>query len=290
VRALDIAAAVATVGRLGFPKAAADCTPPPGPARSTGAEPEVRVVRGTGTALNVAAVLAGSGLGLSLGSRLPERTRTVVTDGLGLVTALIAALDAASVLDPSLRRAVGAEGTVLIVLAAVLLGGIAGSLLRLQQRLEHVGGALLRRLAPTGASADRARFVEGFVVASLVFCVGPLTVLGALQDGLGRGIDQLALKSALDGFASVAFAASLGWGVPLSVVTIVAVQGSLTAIGYLAGSLLPAAEIAAMTATGGLLLAAVALRLLAIKQIAVVDLLPALIVAPVLTAAVAAIR
>lgn len=244
---------------------------------------------GAGTALNVTTVLVGSGLGIALRGRLPERTRGVVTDGLGLVTLLVAGTNAAYVADHAFAAAVGA-GTVLVVLGAVLVGGLTGSLLRLEGRLEDLGGVLQRRLVPAGAATSRARFVEGYVLASLVFCVGPLTVLGSLSDGLGHGIDQLALKSTLDGFASLAFAATLGWGVAASAVTVAVVQGTLTALGWALGGLLTAAEIASLTATGGLLLVGVALRLLGIKPVPVADLLPALVVAPVVTAVVAHLR
>ncbi len=246
-------------------------------------------MRGAGTLLNVTTVLVGSGIGVAVRGRLPLRTREVVTDGLGLVTLLVAALNAVSVTDPAFVRAAG-KGTVLVVLGAILLGGIAGSLLRLETRLAELGGWLQNRLVPAGAATSRARFVEGFVLASLVFCVGPLTILGSLSDGLGQGIDQLALKSMLDGFASVAFAATLGWGVAASAITIVVVQGSLTALGAALGGFLPNAEIAALTATGGLLLVGVALRLLAVKPVPVADLLPALVVAPVLTVIVMHLR
>ena len=132
--------------------------------------------------------------------------------------------------------------------------------------------------------------IEGFVTASLVFCVGPLTILGSLSDGLGRGADQLILKAALDGFASIAFAAALGAGVMASVVAIVVVQGSLTLVGVMVGSALPEAQLAAITATGGLLLLGVGLRLLQIKAVPVGNLLPALLVAPALVWIVAAFR
>lgn len=247
------------------------------------------MVPGTGTALNVATVLVGSGLGIALRGRLPERTRSVVTDGLGLVTLLVAGLDARYVADTAFTRAVG-SGAVLVVLGAVLVGGLSGSLLRLEPRLEALGGAIQHRLVPAGAATSRGRFVEGYVLASLVFCVGPLTVLGSLSDGLGKGIDQLALKSMLDGFASLAFAATLGWGVAASAITVAVVQGTLTALGWALGGLLTPAEVSALTATGGLLLVGVSLRLLAIKPVPVADLLPALIVAPVLTAVVAHLR
>jgi uncharacterized membrane protein YqgA involved in biofilm formation len=248
------------------------------------------VFRGSGTALNVAAVLVGSSIGMVLRGRLPDRTREVVTDGLGLVTLLVAALAALEVRDHDLARAVGPSAPTLIVLGSVLLGGLVGSLLRLESGLERIGAAAQRRFAHSGAGPERERFVEGFVLSSLVFCVGPLTILGSLSDGLGHGIDQLALKSTLDGFASVAFAASLGWGVAASAVTVLVVQGSLTVVGAAMGDVLPAAHIAALTATGGVLLVGVALRLLRVRQLPVADLLPALLVAPALTALVHTIR
>ena len=245
--------------------------------------------RGAGTVLNVTTVLVGSGIGVLLGNRLPGRTREVVTDGLGLVTLLVAATSAASVRDPDLSDAVGTSAPVLIVLGSVLIGGICGSLLRVEDRLEGVGDAIRRRV-PHGRGGDRDRFVEGFVTASLVFCVGPLTILGSLDDGLGRGIDKLALKATLDGFASIAFAASLGVGVAASALVILVVQGALTLLAALLGDLLPDAHLAALTATGGLLLVGVGLRLLQIRSVPVADLLPALAVAPLLVAIVAALR
>jgi uncharacterized membrane protein YqgA involved in biofilm formation len=178
----------------------------------------------------------------------------------------------------------------LIVLGALLVGGIAGSLLRLESRVESLGGWLQRRLAGGAGSADRHRFIEGFVVSSLIFCTGPLTILGSINDGLGNGADQLLLKSALDGFAAIAFAASFGWGVAASAVTIIAVQGSLTLLGVGLGDVLPDAHLAAITATGGLLLVGVALRLLRVREIPVADLLPALLVAPVLVTLVGALH
>ena len=248
------------------------------------------MVRGAGTALNVATVLVGSGLGVALRGRLPERTRTTVTDALGLVTLVIGGLNVASGLgDLDYRRAVSSSGTLLVVLGALVVGGIIGSLMQVEDRLEQVGGALQRRLG-RGAGDGRARFIEGFVSASLLFCIGPLAILGSLSDGLGRGIDQLALKSTLDGFAAVAFAASLGWGVAASALSVLVVQGSLTLLGVLLGSVLPAALVAAVTATGGVLLLGVGFRLLAIKAVPVGDLLPALLAAPLLTALVDLLR
>ncbi|GAA3727144.1 hypothetical protein HDA32_003639 [Spinactinospora alkalitolerans] len=266
---------------------------------------------GLGTLINVAAIVAGSGLGMALGGRLPERTREVVTGALGLVVLLIAAMNAAEVLDPGLAAAVGSAAPTLIVLASLLIGGVIGSLLRLEDRLEDLGHLLRRRLTrqpvaageagaaeaqaapeppapePSAPPAGPQRFVEGFVSSSLVFLVGPLAILGAISDGLGNGIDQLALKAALDGFAAVAFAAALGVGVMASAAPVLVYQGAFTLLGVVLGSFLPDSHIAALTATGGLLLVGVALRLLRIRSLPVADLLPALLVAPVLTALVA---
>jgi uncharacterized membrane protein YqgA involved in biofilm formation len=244
---------------------------------------------GTGTLVNVVAILLGSAIGVALGDRLPERTRQVVTDGLGLVVLLVAALSAAAVLDPELQAATPSGAPVLIVLGSLLVGSIVGSLLRLESRLEDLGTWLRSRLVK-GTDADGShRFVEGFVTASLVFCVGPLAILGSLSDGLGNGIEQLALKATLDGFASIAFAAALGWGVAASALAVIAYQGFWTILGLALGSLLPPPEIAALTATGGLLLVGVALRLLRLRDVPVADMLPALVIAPLATALVAAL-
>lgn len=249
------------------------------------------MIPGIGTATNVATVLLGSGVGLALGNRLPERTREVVTDALGLVTLLIAGTSAMAVLSDDLSDAVGDSAPLLIVLGALLLGGITGSLLRLEDRVEDAGRWLQRRLTRgADGSAERQRFVEGFVVSSLVFCTGPLTILGSLNDGLGNGADQLFLKSALDGFAAIAFAASFGLGVAASAITVVVVQGGLTLVGLGLGDVLPAAHLDAVTATGGLLLVGVALRLLRLREVPVADLLPALLFAPILVALVASFR
>jgi len=245
---------------------------------------------GVGTVVNVATVLVGALVGVLVGSRLTLRTRELVTDALGLVTLLIAATSAVAVLDEGLAAEVGDSAPMLIVLGSLLVGGIAGSLLRLEERLESFGGTLQSRLQGAGGSEQRHRFIEGFVTASLIFCTGPLTILGSLNDGLGNGADQLYLKAALDGFAAIAFAAAFGWGVAASVVTLVVVQGSLTVLGAALGDVLPEAHLAAITAAGGLLLVGVALRLLKIREVSVADLLPALLVAPVLVEVVASSR
>ncbi|MGJ9412064.1 DUF554 domain-containing protein [Aeromicrobium sp. CF4.19] len=240
------------------------------------------MVTGVGTLTNVVTVLVGSGLGLLIGHRLPERVRTAVTTALGLVTLLIAADAAMDVAAPALVDSTGRGAPTLVVLGSLAVGAIIGAWARLEQRLDDLGGWLQRRLT-RGGEGDRDRFVEGFVVSSLVFCVGPLTIIGSLNEGLGNGAEQLLLKSVLDGFASLAFAASFGIGVMVSALSVGLIQGSLTLVGVLVGTLLPEPHLLAVTATGGLILIGVALRLLEIKRIPVADLLPALLVAPLLT-------
>ncbi len=244
---------------------------------------------GVGTLINVVAILVGTTLGVLAGHRLPQRTRDTVTDALGLVVLVVGALNIAAIRDDDFVAAVGGAWTLLVVLGALVIGGVAGSLLRIEDRMEDLGGWLQTRLSRGGGTADRERFVEGFVTASLLFCIGPLAILGALSDGLGNGIDQLLLKSALDMFAALAFATTLGWGVALSALSVAVYQGVVTVLGISLGAVLPDAMIAAMTATGGILLLGVGLRLLNVRATPVGDLLPALIVAPLLTAAVQAL-
>lgn len=246
-----------------------------------------------GTIINVVAILLGSVLGLVVGHRLPERVRAVVTDCLGLVTLLIAADAAFAVADPALARELGRGVPVLVVLGSLLLGGIAGSLLRIEHRIEMMGGALQRYVARRFPSDDshgaRERFVQGWLTTSLLFCVGPLAVLGPIRDGLGLGIDQLALKSSLDGFASLAFASTFGIGVAFSALTVGLFQGAFTVVGMGLGAVLPDAYVAMLTAVGGLLLVGVAFRLLRVRDLPVGDLLPGLVVAPPLMALVASL-
>jgi len=238
--------------------------------------------------------------------------------GLGLVTLLLGVREGASTRN------------VLLVLGALLVGGLLGEALRIEDQLAAAGAAIERRTggrsapdlqerfdpdvpemrvlekdrpgsdvpAPravgrSGAGGSGAgvesgaaptRFVEGFLIASLVFCVGPLTILGSIQDGLRGDIDLLATKSLLDGFASFAFAATLGWGVGASILTIAVVQGGLTASAALLDGVLTDRMIDETSAVGGLLLIGIGLRLLEIKEVRVASFLPALAVAPVLVA------
>ena len=200
---------------------------------------------------------------------------------MGCVT-IISAADALSAYwDKDLQDAMPQGWVILVVVFSLLAGAVIGSLLRIEDRLENFGIKLKKRFSKDSGS----NFVEGFVSASLIFAIGPLAILGSISDGMGTGIDQLVLKSTLDGFTSLAFAASLGWGVALSSLPVGIYQFAWTAIGLFLGSILTNYQVSAMTAVGGILLVGISLRLLRIKQIAVGNLLPALALAPLLALA-----
>ncbi len=239
-----------------------------------------------GTLINIVAILLGSALGVLLGNRLPEKMSRTLTDAMGIVGLVIGALNLAALQDKDFSSAVGAAGTLLVVLGALLLGGVTGSLLKIEERLEQFGSWLQSK---TRGKGDRKRFIDGFVNASLLFTIGPMAVLGALQDGLGQGFDILALKSTLDGFTSVAFAATMGWGVAFSAIPVGLWQGLLTILAASVGAQMSAAVVASVTATGGILLIGTGLRLLQVRMVSVADLLPALLFAPLITLAVAAL-
>jgi uncharacterized protein len=247
------------------------------------------LIIGMGTIINVLAILIGTVAGILIGNRLSDKTSKVVTDGLGLVVLVLGGLNVISLLDSEFVSAVGPGIPLLIVIGAILIGGIIGSALKIEQRLENFGALLQKRFSGKGSKDSKEKFITGFVNASLVFTIGPLAILGALSDGLGQGIEQLATKSILDGFASLAFAASLGWGVALSAIPVGVWQGALTGLAFAVGSVMSAPVISALTATGGVLLLGVGLRLLQLRQVAVGNMLPALIVAPVLTILVMAL-
>ncbi|WP_026928066.1 DUF554 domain-containing protein [Granulicoccus phenolivorans] len=249
---------------------------------------------GFGTVVNVFAIIAGAGIGMLLGERLPVRTRETVTDVLGLVTMLMGALSVVEVTNPTLSGYVGGQAPVLIVLGSLLIGGIAGSLFDLEARLEQLARWLRRVLVQRNgevtpdnvpdadAMSPRERFVEGFVSSSLLFLIGPMAILGSLSEGLGQGPDTLVVKATLDGFAAIAFASGLGVGVMFASLGVALYQGLLTLIGFLFGGVLAEPHVLGLTATGGLMLVALGIRLLEIKPIPLGNLLPALIVAPVL--------
>lgn len=245
---------------------------------------------GLGTLVNVATIIGGSAIGVLLGSRLPEKTNRTVTEALGLLTLVLAGLNLVSLTDKGFVAAAGQVGTFMIVIFAMLFGTITGSLLGIERRLESFGGWLQKRLSrgKTQSGEARERFITGYVDASLIFAIGPMAILGSIADGTDHDPNTLIIKAILDGFACIAFAASLGWGVAASSITVGLWQGLVTLVAAFAGAFIPGAMIAAITATGGVLMLAISLRLLNLKPIAVADMLPALAFAPLLTWGVSA--
>lgn len=229
----------------------------------------------SGTLLNAATVLVGGLLGTALGDRLPARMREQVIRGVGLFTL---AMGVKFALDTS---------NLLYLLGSILFGGILGWLAGVDRRLNALGDALQRRFAPPGGTSTVS---EAFVTASIIFCVGPLTFLGSIQNGLTGDASLLTIKSVLDGITAVALAATLGWGVLLTIAVILIYQGGLAlgAAGF-AGLLSPL-QLAEMSAVGGLLILGVGLKLLVIRDVKVADFLPSIFVAPLLVAIVLRVK
>ena len=222
-----------------------------------------------GTAINVGSILTGSLIGVAVGSRLPERIRQTVLNGLGMITMLV-----------GLQMALGTRN-VIITLGAILVGGVLGEILRIHDGLERFGAFLQALLSKHPESL----FGEGFVTASLVFCIGPMAILGSIQDGMTGDYRLLAIKSALDGFAAVAFSASLGWGVSLSALSILLYQGGITLFATTFSRVLTDPMIVEMTAAGGLLIVGISLKLLQLRDIRLANFLPALAIAPLIVVA-----
>ena len=231
---------------------------------------------GLGTLINIIAILIGSTIGIGAGSRLTKKSLSLITDILGLITLLGAASALIPLWSSTFIDSLPKGSSLLVVLGAMLLGGLIGSAFSLETRLDKFGETLREKFK---ASSD-GPFIEGFVSASLLFVIGPLAILGSVSDGMSEGLDQLILKSSLDFFAAMAFASSLGWGVAASAIPVGIYQGVWTLIGLFLGSVLQPYQIDAMTICGGLMLVGIGLRLLDIKKIAVANLLPALIIAP----------
>lgn len=235
---------------------------------------------GLGTVINIGAILIGSALGIFVGAKFREHTRELIITVLGFVT-LLAAADAIKELwNADFISQLPRGWAIFAILFALLIGALIGNALDIENRLEKVGEALKRKFDPSGTSP----FVDGFVTASLLFVIGPMAILGSISDGMGTGIDQLVLKSILDGVISIPFAASLGWGVAVSILPVGIYQIAWTGVGLFLGKVLPDYQILAMTATGGILLLGISLRVMKIKQVAVGNLLPALFLAPLIAA------
>ncbi|MDT8305982.1 MAG: DUF554 domain-containing protein [Anaerolineae bacterium] len=230
----------------------------------------------TGTIINAFTVLIGGTLGTFLGHRFPQRMQETIFASLGLFTLAIG-------LNNSL-----ATGNALIVLGSLLLGALTGEALQLEAKLERFGQWLQRRLSQ-GQTGSGARFVEAFVTASIVFCVGPLTIQGAIEDGLRGDYTLLTIKAMLDGFAALAFAATMGGGVLASIIVILSFQGGISLLASLGADIFTPDMIAEMTAAGGVVLLSIGLRLLQVKQIRSANLLPALFIAPAVVALLSAL-
>ena len=233
----------------------------------------------TGTLINVGAVLLGTAIGVTAGRRLPGGLQQRVLAGLGLVTAVIGVDLALAWRDTS----------PLYVLGAILLGGLIGEAIGIEARLARLGDRLQRRVTGSGdpargaaRRANESTVSEAFFTASLLFCVGPLTVVGSFEDGLNGNVEPLATKSLLDGFASIALASTLGAGVAFAAATVLVVQGALTLGAGLFEDVLRGEALSAMTSTGGVLIIGIALKLLDLKDVKVGNFLPALVLAPAL--------
>ena len=224
----------------------------------------------TGTFINVGAILAGTLVGVALGGRMPEGLQRRVLAGLGLVVLVIGVDLALAWRDTS----------PLYVLGGVLLGGMAGEALGIEARLEALGDRIQRRVAATGGSSSTVS--EAFFNASLLFCVGPLAVVGAIQDGLTGDYEALATKAMLDGFAAIALSATLGWGVALAAITVLVYQGALSLGATLFEDILQGEALDALTSAGGVLIIGISLKLLDVTDVKVGNFLPALVFAPAL--------
>ncbi len=239
-----------------------------------------------GTLLNIATVLIGGTLGLLFGARLPDRLRKTIIAGLGLFTLAYGLYNFLKTQNP------------LIVLGSLLVGALLGEWWKIEDGLQNVGKWLESRFGGKqadgregnlgGAPAPSRNFVRGFLTASLVFCVGPMTILGSIQDGLKGDYSLLAIKSVLDGFAALAFASTLGAGVLFSVLVILFYQGGISLLAAQLSAVITPAMMTEMTAVGGVLLLGIAISsMLEIKPIRVGNFLPALAIAPLVVAILA---
>ena len=226
----------------------------------------------TGTFINVGTVLVGGILGLLFGARVPERLKATVVAGMGLFTAGIG-------LQMFLKT-----GNAIIVLCSLIIGALLGEWWRIEDGLQSLGHALDKRFGGTGQEqGPSSRFVKGFLTTSLLFCVGPVTILGSIQDGLTGDYSLLAVKSVLDGFSALAFASTLGVGVLFSSVIVLLYQGAITLLAGQLNAVVTQGMMNELTSAGGLILVGLAVSsLLEIKKIRTGNFLPALAVAPII--------
>ena len=214
-----------------------------------------------GTVVNVCAILLGSALGLLLRKGLPQRLRDTVMQGLGLCVILI-----------GLSGGIGTADTMCVIIS-IVVGGLVGAAVNIEKRLEILGNLAQRKLARGGDG-----FARGFVTASLVYCVGAMAIMGALDSGLKGDHATLIAKSALDGISAIIFASTLGPGVAFSALAVLVYQGAITLMAGWLKPLLTDAIVTEMSAVGGLLIVGIGLNMLYDKHIAVGNLLPAIFV------------
>ncbi len=225
----------------------------------------------TGTFINVAAILIGGTIGLFFGSRIPERFKNTVIAGMGIFTSALGM--------QMFLKSVNS----LIVLGALIFGALIGEWIGIEDGLQALGQMLEKRFSRDSEAGSSSKFVRGFMVSSLLFCIGPIAILGSIQDGLTGDYNLLAVKSTLDGFASIAFASTLGVGVLFSSLIILIYQGGVSLLANQLNAVVTDPMMAEMTATGGILLIGVGLsNLLDIKKIRVGNFLPALAIAPLI--------
>ena len=224
-------------------------------------------MRGLGTIINTATVLAGGGLGLLIGNRIPDRIRVIIVQVIGLVTIAI-----------GLRDVISTDNMV-FPLVGMVLGAIIGELLRIEDRLEQLGEILRRKFTN---NESESKFVTGFVTATLLFCVGPLTILGAIEDASGKTPQLYIIKATLDGFMMIIFSALYGVGAIFSAASVFVIQGSLTLFGTSLDTLLTDRMRLELFSAGGLAVLAIGLNLLEIKRIRLGSLLPGLVITPLL--------
>ena len=223
----------------------------------------------TGTFINFAAILIGGSLGLLFGGRLPEKLKSTVVAGMGLFVAAT-----------GIKMFMETQNS-LFVLGGVVTGALLGEWWRIEDGLQHLGEILQRRF--DHSTGESGRFVRGFMTASLLFCIGPIAILGSIQAGLNGDISMLVIKSVLDGFAAMAFASTLGVGVLFSAPMILLYQGAITLLAAQLNAIVSKPMLAELTATGGVLLLGIAIsNLLEIKKIRVGNFLPALVIAPLI--------
>jgi uncharacterized membrane protein YqgA involved in biofilm formation len=228
-----------------------------------------------GTFINIAAILVGGSLGLIIGDRLPERLKATVISGMGLFTAVI-----------GIKMFLDTQNS-LVVLGGLVIGALLGEWWKIEDGLQHLGEKLEQSFKRSDSENERfahyGNFVRGFMIASLLFCIGPIAILGSIQAGMTGDYNLLVIKSVLDGFASMAFASTLGVGVLFSAAMILVYQGAITLLAAQLNALVTKPMMAELTATGGVLLLGIAISsLLEIRKIRVGNFLPALVIAPLI--------